>query len=193
MAITDALGISLQTLKGWIRRYARESDGNWRRRRKSRPKMQAKRIHYSYSESKTAAEWLSALREGVNDKQYCVCDSALESRSIFLVCGVTDIRKSAGSLSTVIQSRLRMNPFEGDVFAFCGKKRDQIRYIYWDGSGFNVVLRGRERGTYPWPPPKLGSVISITSEDFEVVLRGERDLSKYRAKSWDCINLPGVF
>jgi endogenous inhibitor of DNA gyrase (YacG/DUF329 family) len=53
----------------------------------------------------------------------------------------------------------------------------------------------KKRGTYPWPGPKLGAAISITAEDFECVLRGERGFSKYsnRPIRWDSIDLQDTF
>lgn len=171
-SITDALGLSKRGLKTWLEKFTREAEGNWRRNRQL--KTPGNQPYYSYSDSKTAAEWLTALRKGVINTQYCDSDTLLESRPIFIVCGVRNMRKSADSLSTIIQHELQMNPFEGNIFAFCGKKREKIRYLYWDGSGFIMTLRRREHGTYPWPPPNLGKVISVTSQDFEIVLRGER-------------------
>jgi transposase len=191
IAITEALGLPKRRLKTWSENFSRETDGLWNQCRKRNSKKQPKKPHFSYSAAKTAEDWLYALREGVTDTQHCKTDMTFGSRKIFLVCGITNIHKGADILSTIIQSALKMNPFEGNIFAFCGKNRDKIRYIYWDGSGFNVVMRERAKGTYPWPPPKLGAVISVTPEDFEIILRGERDPAKCgsRPVEWSFANI----
>jgi transposase len=194
MAIAEGLGLSPSTIKHWAERYGRDEDGIWRRIPETRPMQRTKRGAakaplYSYESAQTADEWLLKMREVLYltpDFQHTL---SVQTRSIVMVCGVTNIHKGVDSLSTIIQSRLQMNPFDGTVFVFCGKKRDKISYIYWDGIGFDVIRRRQESGTYPWPSPKYGAGIPISSEDFALILYGKRDVSKREYTSffdWNC-------
>jgi transposase len=101
------------------------------------------------------------------------CEAVESGAAVHLVCGATCVGNAdADILCTIISARLGMNPFSGDVFAFCGVSRDRIKYIRWDGSGFEVFKRRREYGRYYWPQERLGQTIRVTSAEFEYVLRG---------------------
>ena len=73
---------------------------------------------------------------------------------VYLACGVTDMRKSITGLAALAQDKLRQNPAGGSVFAFRGRKGDQLKLLYWDGQGFLPVLQGSR--TRPLPLAKRG-------------------------------------
>ena len=183
-AVTEALGLAPHTLAHWAERYAQDDTGNWRRKSGTYTSRDYKLgvCGYSYEVAETAGEWLSCLNGIMQRDHDFNIDPTLLNRGLLIVCGVTNISKNADSLSMVIQSRLQMNPYDGRVFVFCGKTRDKIRYIYWDGNGFNVTSRRREAGTYPWPSPKYGNTMPISGADLELILCGKRDFSQaYKA------------
>jgi len=93
-------------------------------------------------------------------------------RPVILVCGAIAPNKGADVLSTLIKATLRMDPFSGETFAVCGKSRNRIKMIHWDGGGFHVASRRKEHGAYFWPPQQLGQTITISARDFEYMLRG---------------------
>jgi transposase len=83
-----------------------------------------------------------------------------------------------------------MDPFRGDVFVYCSKRRDRIRYIYWNNDGFNVVSRRKENGGYPWPQQKFGAVISVTGKDLELILQSGKSPSTSSTANWNNLVLP---
>ena len=184
-AITEALELRPQTLKNWIRHYTRDRHGNWRQKPRYRRSGRNNENKYSYTETKDSGEWLSKLREKVIEES-CIEESMLLNRPIHIICSVTNILKDAYQLSSIIQARLQMNPLDGAVYAFCGMKRDKIRYMFWDGDGFTVVSKRRERGSYPWPSPKLGSVLTISAQDFGLILKGTR--RQNRIQDWHSLD-----
>lgn len=97
-------------------------------------------------------------------------------------------KKGGWQLSTIIEGRLRMNPFDGSVYAFCGKERDSIRCMFWDGTEFCVVTHRCAGGTYPWPAPQLGTSIPVSSDDFSLILRGHKKYSTI-GLGWESINI----
>jgi len=80
---------------------------------------------------------------------------------VYLICGATSLKKGADQLCMIMQERLKMNLFNGDVFAFCSLSRERIKYMSWDGGSFRLVSRRKERCTYRWPNQYIGSVIEI--------------------------------
>src|ERR1700731_3292034 len=57
---------------------------------------------------------------------------------IWIVAGVTDMRRGLVGLSGMVQTALEQNPFSGQVFVFRGKRGDLIKVLWWDGDGLLV-------------------------------------------------------
>lgn len=54
---------------------------------------------------------------------------------IWLVAGVTDMRKSFNGLGEQVQHVLDENPFSGHLFIFRGRRGDQIKVLWADSDG----------------------------------------------------------
>ena len=160
--ISKFLGISQNTVKSWLRRYG---DGTRRLARSSGMSTRAYEI-------KTIADWSTFLSQAAQNFHCTDGETATYGRPVIFVCGAIAVNKGADILSAIIEHKLRMDPFSGDIFGFCGRSRDRIRLIHWDGSGFHVVSRRKERGTYFWPPQRLGQTITVSAREFEYILRG---------------------
>ena len=142
------------------------------------PKVKNEALHPAtykrYKKAGSAEEWISLLRCHAQGIVY-ECDGIdFGCGKVHIVCGLLEMGRGADQLCAIISARLKMNPFSGDVYAFCGRERDQIRYIHWDGSGFKMTARRREYGRYIWPHPNLGAIITIDAKDFDFILRGQR-------------------
>ena len=65
---------------------------------------------------------------------------------IWIVAGVTDMRRGFVGLSGMVQTALAENPFSGQVFVFRGKRGDLIKLLWWDGDGLCLFAKRLERG-----------------------------------------------
>ncbi|VVE84479.1 IS66 family insertion sequence element accessory protein TnpB [Pandoraea sputorum] len=77
---------------------------------------------------------------------------------VWLVAGVTDMRRGFDGLAAVVQSRLSSNPYNGHVFVFRGRRGDRIKLLWWDGDGLCLLGKRLERGHFVWPQAPDGSV-----------------------------------
>jgi hypothetical protein len=50
---------------------------------------------------------------------------------VWLVAGVTDMRRGFDGLAAIVQTALEVNPFGGHVFVFRGKRGDLIKVLWW--------------------------------------------------------------
>lgn len=80
-----------------------------------------------------------------------------------------DMRFGIYSLSGLVRNELGYDPISGDVFAFMGKRRNQIRLLQWDGDGFAMYIKKLEQGTFEWPQ---GQGPSITSQQLTLLMEG---------------------
>jgi transposase len=46
-----------------------------------------------------------------------------------------DFRKGADSLTAIVQTVLRHDPFSGTIYVFRCKRADRVKLLVWDGSG----------------------------------------------------------
>ena len=46
------------------------------------------------------------------------------------------MRKGIDTLAYLVNEQYELDPFSGQVFLFCGGKRDRFKALYWDGQGY---------------------------------------------------------
>ena len=54
---------------------------------------------------------------------------------IWIVAGVTDMRRGFTGLGGMVQTALKESPFYGQVFIFRGRRGDLIKILWFDGDG----------------------------------------------------------
>ena len=64
---------------------------------------------------------------------------------VYIACGVTDMRRGFDGLAAQVQTVLKLDPHNGAVFVFRGKRGDLVKALMWDGQGSLCMAQG-ERG-----------------------------------------------
>jgi len=72
----------------------------------------------------------------------------------------TDMRKSFDALSGLVRNNLGSDPTNGEVFIFINKRRDKIKLLHWQGSGYLLYYKRLEKGTFELPryDASIGSI-----------------------------------
>ncbi len=60
---------------------------------------------------------------------------------IWIVAGVTDLRRGFTGLSGMVQTALQESPFSGHVFVFRGRRGDLIKLLWWSGDGLCLFAK----------------------------------------------------
>lgn len=94
-----------------------------------------------------------------------------QSRRVYLAVGNTDMRKSINGLSIMVEQVMEQNPFAGDLFVFCNRRRNMIKILYWDHNGFCVWHKRLEEHRFTWPRTRE-EVITIGQKELEWLLAG---------------------
>ena len=64
---------------------------------------------------------------------------------VYIACGYTDLRRGIDGLAGIVRTQFQMDPFQTALFLFCGRRRDRIKALYWEGDGFLLFFR---KGSY---------------------------------------------
>jgi transposase len=90
---------------------------------------------------------------------------------IWMVAGVTDMRRGFIGLAAIVQTALQENPFSGHVFIFRGRRGDLVKLLWWSGDGLCLFAKRLERGRFIWPQATSGTV-SLTPAQLSMLLEG---------------------
>lgn len=82
-----------------------------------------------------------------------------DGKRYFLWRGATDMRKSFNGLGAIVRNQMHGNLLSGDVFIFINRRRDRMKLMCWDRTGFLIWYKRLEEGTFELPPG-AGSLLS---------------------------------
>lgn len=93
------------------------------------------------------------------------------AKNIYIACGYTDMRKSIDGLAAVVQEQFHLDPFSSSLFLFCGKRRDRMKVLLWEGDGFVLLYKRLENGNFKLPR-KESEVKPISWQKFRWLMEG---------------------
>lgn len=94
--------------------------------------------------------------------------------AIFVATERLDLRRSFDGLAGIVKEVLRQDPLSGALFMFFNKAADKMKIIWWDKSGYCVLYKRLERGTFRLPQaiePGARSVV-IEAAEMAKILEG---------------------
>jgi transposase len=101
----------------------------------------------------------------------------------FLYHGATDMRKGFNGLSGLVRAHFNHDLLGGDVFLFLNKRRDRIKLLVWDRTGFVVWYKVLERGTFELPAAEKDT-LELSWTDLHLLLEGIEIESVKRRKRY---------
>lgn len=108
----------------------------------------------------------------------------------FLYNGPTDMRKSFDGLCGIVNNELKSNPLSGDVYLFINRRRDRIKMLVWDRSGFWLLYKRLESGRFQLPKQNInGQAMEVSYETLFMLIEGVDIHSIRRKKRYKRQNL----
>jgi transposase len=80
---------------------------------------------------------------------------------VYVALGASDLRRSVDGLSGMVREQFGLDPLSGHLFLFRNRRGDRLKILVWDRSGFWVMYKRLERGTFPWPEATEGRVLEL--------------------------------
>ena len=90
---------------------------------------------------------------------------------VYIACGYTDLRRGIDGLAAMVQQQFNLNPFTNTLFLFCGRRRDRIKALYWEGNGFVLLYKRLESGSFQWSQ-RDSEVRALTPQQYRWLMEG---------------------
>ena len=91
--------------------------------------------------------------------------------TVYLVTGYSDLRKGIEGLAAVVQGSLSLDPFNKGLYLFCGRRRDRIKGLLWEGDGFLLLYKRLDSGVFRWPRNEMEARL-MTEQEIRWLLEG---------------------
>jgi transposase len=88
--------------------------------------------------------------------------------SIYVATSRLDLRRSFDGLAGVVRETLREDPLSGALFMFFNKAADRVKILWWDRTGYCLLYKRLERGTFRVPLGLAPDATSIPIEAAEM-------------------------
>ena len=100
----------------------------------------------------------------------------------FIICGHTDMRAGIERLRSLVSQKHGLNPYESCAFFFCGRRKDRLKVLVWEGDGVCLLHKRFEDGSLKWPKD-ADEAREITSRQLRWLLDGLTIDPKHYTKS----------
>ena len=67
---------------------------------------------------------------------------------LFIARGATDMRKSFDTLAALVIDVIDEDPQSGHLFLFVNRRRDRLKVLWWDRSGYCLLAKRLEQGQF---------------------------------------------
>ena len=116
--------------------------------------------------------------------------SIFEFVEIFLHRLPVDGRKSINGLSEVASAQMTAPITRGtSLFVFTNRRRNTLKILYWDRTGFALWVKRLEKEQFRWPMKLAVDMVYITPRELSWLLEG---LDITRMKPHSALHFPSV-
>jgi transposase len=93
---------------------------------------------------------------------------------IFLARGATDLRKSFDTLAALVCEMIAEDPQSGHLFVFLNRRKDRVKILWWDRSGYCLLAKRLEHGRFHIYDQADGNDASyeVSASDLSLLLEG---------------------
>jgi transposase len=91
---------------------------------------------------------------------------------VFIHRGPVDMRRGINGLCDIVHAASMGDLGGKNLFVFCGKRRNSIKVLYFDRSGFCLWQKRLETDKFPWPKKFTEEIVSLSPQQFTWLLEG---------------------
>ena len=91
---------------------------------------------------------------------------------IYMAAEAVDLRRGFDGLAAATRHVLRQDPLSGHLFCFINGRRNRMKILVWDRSGFWVLYKRLEQGSFAWPGADETEPVEMRGTDLMLLLSG---------------------
>ncbi len=96
----------------------------------------------------------------------------LTVKKVVIVTNRTDMRRGIDGLVSAVRLNYGLDPIEkGTLFLFCGRKKNKIKGLIYEGDGFTLATKRLTSGTFRWPNTPAEARL-ITWDEYDRLMSG---------------------
>lgn len=92
--------------------------------------------------------------------------------AVYLHREPVDFRKAINGLSGIVETAMGHSPLSGALYVFCNRRRDKLKILYWDRTGFALWHKRLEEQRFAWPRRWDDAVIELSEQQLHWLLGG---------------------
>lgn len=89
---------------------------------------------------------------------------------VYLHRAPVDFRLGINGLAATVEHAMQHDPLARAVYAFCNRRRNRIKLLFWDRNGYWLLVKRLEADRFAWP--KQEATIMLTTEQLHWLLDG---------------------
>ena len=111
---------------------------------------------------------------------------------LFIARGATDMRKSFDTLAALVIEVVDEDPQSGHLFLFVNRRRDRLKVLWWDRSGYCLLAKRLERGQFRVFDQAAGTAgaFEMQASELALILDGIDLRGSKRRVSHDSVTQP---
>ena len=110
-------------------------------------------------------------------------------KHIFIHRDPVDMRRGINGLCDLVHASCMGDLSGKNLFVFCGRRRNSIKILYFDLSGFCLFQKRLEAELFPWPKKSTEEIVDISPEQLTWLLDG---IDVWKMKKFSEINFERV-
>jgi transposase len=93
---------------------------------------------------------------------------------IFIATAPVDLRLGFERLGGLVRERMRREPRSRALFVFFGKRGDNVKVLWWDGTGAVLCYKRLDRGRFELPRPERegDASVQVSAAAFDAIFAG---------------------
>lgn len=106
---------------------------------------------------------------------------------IYVAAETIDLRKGFNALAAVTREIIRADPLSGHWFVFLNRRKNRLKVLVWEPSGYLLLYKRLERGRFHLPTtPALGTRhVEIEASELTLMIEGIDLKGARRRARWE--------
>jgi transposase len=105
---------------------------------------------------------------------------------IYIAAEPIDLRRGFDGLAAATREVIRENPLNGHLFVFLNRRKNRVKVLMWDRTGYLLLYKRLERGTFFLPTvPKPGARhVEVDAGELGLMMEGVDLKDARRRERW---------